>query len=349
MRYWFFAFLLAALLCFGQMKMTVAQLKAMIESSKQLGHSDKKVAEYVKTIKLTERLDEQTVEEMQDAGAGPKTVEALKALSTTSAELPVAAPPVPKAVPKPIPPPETAEQTRVLEEARQYAEEYTKKLPNFICTEVTRRYVDPSGMEFWTLADTVVSKLTYFENHEDYKVILVNNRVTDTTMEKLGGATSTGEFGSMMKEIFAPSTETHFAWERWGTLRGHRMHVYSYQVDQPKSQWHVVYEKSFDVVPGYKGLIYVDHDTSAIMRITLEAVNLPPAFPIQQAGSVLDYDLTEIAGSQYVVPIKSVMRLRTGRSLSKNDIEFRFYKKFGAEATIKIGDPLAEDKEQPPK
>ena len=90
-------------------------------------------------------------------------------------------------------------------------------------------------------------------------------------------------------------------------------------------------------------------DTSAIMRITLDAVDLPPTFPIQQASSVLDYDVTEIAGSPFVVPIKSVMRLRTGRMLNKNDIEFRFYKKFGAEATIKIGEALPEDKEQPAK
>jgi hypothetical protein len=349
MRFRFFAFLLAAALCLGQMKMTVAQLKGMVESSVKLGHPDKKVAEYVKSVKLTEKLDEEAVEDLQAAGAGPKTVEALKALVTSSSSLPAAAAAPPKPVVKEIPPPPPEDAERALKEAQEYAAEYTKKLPNFICTQVTRRYVDPSGMEFWALEDTIVSKLTYFENHEDYKVVLLNNRVMDTSMDKLGGATSTGEFGSMMREIFAPSTAAHFQFERWGTLRGHRMYVFSYRVDQPRSQWHVVYEKAYDVVPGYKGLIYVDRDTSAIMRITLEAVDLPASFPIQQASSTLDYDLAEIAGTQYVVPIKSVMRLRTGRMLSKNDIEFRFYKKFGAEATIKIGDALTEDKEQPAK
>src|SRR5204863_9529123 len=36
---------------------------------------------------------------------------------------------------------------------------------------------------------------------------------------------SAGEFGSMMKKIFEPETQTRFAWERWATLRGRRTHV----------------------------------------------------------------------------------------------------------------------------
>jgi hypothetical protein len=109
----------------------------------------------------------------------------------------------------------------------------------------------------------------------------------------------------------------------------------------------ISYEKTIQITPGYKGLIYVDRDSSAIMRITAEPVDMPASFPIQQVASVLDYDFAEIAGNSYVVPLKAVSRMRAGRYLTKNDIEFRFYKRFGAEATIKIGEALPEDKEQP--
>ena len=126
------------------------------------------------------------------------------------------------------------------------------------------------------------------------------------------------------------------------------MHVYSYRVEQANSQWHVMYEKTYDIVPAYKGLVYVDRDSSAVMRITFEAVDMPYSFPVQQATSVLDYDLAEIAGSQYIVPLKASIRMRSGKQLNKNEVEFRFYKKFGAEATIKIGAPLPDDKELPP-
>ncbi len=93
-------------------------------------------------------------------GAGPKTAEVLRRLIETSKSLPAAAPPPPPPVVQPIPPPDSVEQARVLDAARDYARDYSKNLPNFICTQVTRRYLDPSGLEFWQQQDTVVSKLS---------------------------------------------------------------------------------------------------------------------------------------------------------------------------------------------
>ena len=47
------------------------------------------------------------------------------------------------------------------------------------------------------------------------------------------------------------------------------------------------------------------------------------------------------------------MRMREGKFLTKNEVEFRLYRKFGVDAVIKFDtpDPLTEDKtkEQPPQ
>jgi hypothetical protein len=346
--------LIAVCLVFAQVRMNLDQLRAFIESSKKLGHSDKKVADYVRTLRLTNRLDESGIEDLQAAGAGPRTVEALRALAAASRELPAPpAPPPPREPPKPIPPPDEAEQKRVLQDAREYALDYVKHLPNFICTQVTRRYVDESGLEFYGLMDTVIAKLTYDGKREDYRVMLINNRVVDTTMERIGGTTSTGEFGSMMKDIFDPESQTRFKWERWGTLRGRRMHVFAYEVDRERSRWHIMYERVAETVPAYRGLVYVDREMGSIMRVTIEATDLPSTFPVQRASTVLDYDFAEIGGKQYIVPLKARVQMRAGKYLTRNDVEFRFYKRFGAEATIRTDllQPIPEEstKEEPPK
>ena len=137
---------------------------------------------------------------------GPKTREALNNLAEASQKLPVATPPPPKPVAPVIPPPPESEQRKIIEEVREYAINYTKRLPDFICSQVTRRYVDPSGMEFFGAPrDTIVEKLSFFEQREKYEVVMVNNRPDRSfTHDKLGGATSSGEFGTMMKEIFEP-------------------------------------------------------------------------------------------------------------------------------------------------
>lgn len=337
----------------AQMKLTVQQLSSFIESSFKMRHDDAKVAAYLRKVVLKERLDERMVETLQGLGAGPRTVEALRLLAENSKGLPAPAPLAPKPVVAPKPPPDKAEREAVLAEASEYARNYVKSLPNFICTQVTRRYVDPSGLEFWQRQDVITAKLSFFEQKEDYKVILVNSRPITTDNVNVGGATSWGEFGSMMKEIFDPESETQFSWERWATLRGRLMHVYAYRVSKAKSKVTVGTE-SVSVVAGYRGTVFVDAESRTVARIRQEIADLPPDFPIQQAWRELDYDLVDIGGGgQFMLPLKHAVRMRQGKFLSKNESEFRMYRKFGAETTITFDTPeeLSEEKfqEKPPQ
>jgi hypothetical protein len=274
-------------------------------------------------------------------------------LQASSRSLPEPPKAAPAAEPLEIPPPSPEEWRKILDDTRQYALNYTRQLPDFICTQVTRRYVDPAGLEFWETQDVLTARLSYFEQKEDYKLMLVNGRYTELPYQAVGGAISQGEFGSMMREIFERPTAATFGWERWATLRGRRMHVFSYTVEQPRSKWTVEYEKQDRITPGYHGLIYVDSENGMVARITLEADGVPPSFPIQQVSSTLDYDSAEIGEQQYVLPLRAVMRMREGRALFKNEVEFRLYRKFSAEASISFEtpEPLPEEKltEQPPK
>ena len=343
---------LAAVWLVAQVRMSVDQLRTFLESSKRLGHTDKQVADYLKNIRLSQQLSASVIEDFTGI-VGPRTVEALRKLSDASKSMPAPAPVQPKPAPPPIPPPSSADQAKILEQVREYGLDYSKQLPNFICTQVTRRFVDPSGLEFWQLQDVITAKLSYFEQKEDYKIVFVNNRAVPmaTSMERLGGTVTTGEFGSIMRALFDPKTKVHFEWLRWATLRGRRTHVFTFSVAQESAVWRIASEDRA-VFPAVKGLLYVDRDTNAIMRITQEPEALPFDFPVQGVVQTLDYDYQSIAGNEYLVPLKSVTRSRMGKALIKNEVEFRNYNRFGAEATITFTpDALAEDetKEQPPK
>jgi len=328
---------LTTLAAVAQTKMTVVQLRDFLKSSVQLHQPDKQVAQFLKQVTLSNKLNEDGYAALLSLGLGDKTVEALRVIYDGSRNLPEA-PPVPIAAPvKPIPPPSEAAQQKLIEDTRSYAINYSKNLPNFICTQVTRRYADPTGLEFWQREDQVVATLTFFEQKEDYKVKLVDGRLVDTTMEKLGGTTSTGEFGSMLKEIFDPVTQTDFRWLRWATLGGKRAHVLSYNVLVNRGKMTIGWRDeagSKETKAGYKGLIYVERDSGVVLRITQEAVDIEPGFPIQEAGRVLDYDLVDIAGSKHMLPIKFTTRLRSGKELTKNEVEFRSYRKYGTESSI---------------
>jgi hypothetical protein len=327
----------------AQMRMSSEQLVGFVKSSIKLGHEDKRIADYLKKVKLTDRLTTQTVAELEGQGVGAKTLAALYELQEGSKELPVTqslgpAPP-PKVIAVAPKPPSQEEIDKVLADVTEYARNYTKQLPNFICVQRTLRNYDPTGKEDWRRDATLTAQLSYNNQKEDYKIIMVDNKSTvGMDFERVGGATSTGEFGSLMKEIFDKESLTFFRWERWATLHGRRMHVFFYRVGQPQSKWSIRYQRSDQITPGYSGLVFVDRDTGMIMRITMQAEDIPLSFPVQQASMLLDYDFVKISEREFVLPIRSEMRMREARMMIKNETEFRLYRKFTADTVIKAID-----------
>jgi len=338
---------------------TVEQIKAFVRSAIELKNQDKEVAETLRKMKLSEKLDLSVVEALQEKGAGPKTVAALKELAAESASLPEAQPPAPKPVYVPPPPPSSEEQAKLLDEVKDYAINYTKRLPDFICLEQTRRYIDTTGRESWRAMDVVTARLSYFNQKEDYKLVSLNDKVeSGTAYDRVGGALSMGDFGTTMKEIFEPSSHTQIEWERWATLHGRRNHVFSYRVPLEFSKYSIAYqgeEKGDDtrVTVGYHGEVFVDRELSTITRITVHADSIPLAFPVQSATETLDYDFTKIGDSEFFLPQVADLRMHSGREWTKNIKEFRLYRKFSADAVIKFDSDLEQNppdksKEPPP-
>lgn len=342
----------AILTAAGEQNMTVAQLVMFIRSSVQLKQPDRQVAEYLRKIKLTDKLDDRTIEDLQSLGAGAKTVAALRELAEASSSLAIAPPPPPPPVYVPPPPPDSVEQAKIIDQTREYALNYTKQLPNFICVQVTRRDVDPTGSgNNWYHSDTITARLSY-NGVENYEVILHNDQpVTNANMRQFGGTSSEGEFASMLAEIFEPQTHTEFSWDHWGKLRGRKTYVFAYDVQQEFSHYRVEAEGAQTIVPAYRGQVYIDEDTKMVVKIVMKPYDMPSTFPIHDITTSLDYDFETIGDQQYMLPLKSVLTSKRDRQMSKNDIEFRKYRKFGTESSIKFEtpDPLPEDqtKEKP--
>jgi hypothetical protein len=353
--------LLVGRILLAQTQMNVEQVADFIRSELALKqHSDKQIAIEVRKLQLTEKLTDKTIIDLQAQGAGPKTVEALRYLRdqtatktapsrdatyspATAPESPISTgPPTAKLSTQapPIPPPDSIRQKQILDSMTDYALNYTKSLPNFFCVEVTRQYVDPNAGDHYRSYGTILAKVGYNEGAEHYNVYSLNGKLVDTTMDavKTGGAVSTGEFGSMMREIFEPKSAAEFNWDHWATLRGRRMAVFNYFIDSGHSAWSITYgsDKNDEqrIITAYRGLIYADPNTGEIARIKFVAVDIPRTFPISETSDTLDYDLVDISGQQFVVPLKALVLMKAGRESSKNEIEFRNYRKFEAGSTI---------------
>ena len=328
---------LALLLSLGarsQTGRTVDEVVNFIRSAIQSKYDDKKIAEELSHIRLANKLDATTIDMVQQMGAGQRTMAAVRKLAESSASLPAAAPKKAPAAAE-IPPPAPADVESILAEIRENALNYTNSLPDYICTQVTKRHVDPNGSGSWRVADTIMEQLTYVDGKENYKVKVINDRlITDNIQhDQLGGANSSGEFGSILHTIFDPKMQTDFGWERWATLGGKRTYVFHYRVGQQAYQIHHDGSKR-TIYTRYHGLIFANQDTKMVMRVTVECDEIPADFPIQSVSLELNYDTVEISGKQFVLPALSEVRSREGRNLSWNEVSYLSYHKYSADASI---------------
>jgi hypothetical protein len=165
----------------------------------------------------------------------------------------------------------------------------------------------------------------------------VNGKPTVLDYRNVGGAISTGEFGTRLYAIFTPQSGTEFTWKGWSHVRRRRVAVFTYRISKEKSQYGVqfgpVAAGPNAIVIGYHGEVSIDPETNTVLRQTLTG-DIPPSFAITACSSWVEYDYREVAGKSYLVPVAAQTTLSSGRYRAANHIEFQEYRKFGTETTI---------------
>src|SRR5579883_2206080 len=307
---------------------------SLVRSNLDARRSDSTLAKALHKLKPTERLDDFVVEELESEGAGPKAVAELERLADLSQGQPQ---PNPAPVFQHPPAPSAAEPRRVFSAAARIALNYTKSLPDFICLETVRRFEGPRGN--WELKDTLDVKLTYFDEKEEYQLLTRNGKPSVLPYRAVGGAITEGEFGSTMLAIFAPQTQTEFRWDHWTTLRKRPTHVFSFKIALEHSTYRMEYgarpgDPQSSVLTGQHGSVYVDAETSQVVRIVAESDSIPPDFPVRTSATVLDYGFVEVGETTYLLPLRAEVRMSTDFLRIRNLVDFHAYRKFTGQSTI---------------
>jgi hypothetical protein len=250
----------------------------------------------------------------------------------------------------PAGPPATRPETRraivpqedpIISDARDVAFNYVVSLPNFLCQQMTTRYETDNIKAGWHALDIVTADLTYQEGQESYKNIKVGGRAVNSSMEDIEGTRSTGEFATELVAVMSPETGATFKRDGQDNLHGRTAYVYKFEVPRERSRWQVEAPSQL-YFPAYRGTIWIDKETSRVLRIEQEGRGMPLLFPFDTVETATDYDFVRLAANeqQYLLPTGSeVLNCQRGTSVcSRNKIEYRNYRKFGAESSIKFGD-----------
>ncbi|HEV2445514.1 MAG TPA: hypothetical protein VGS58_06315, partial [Candidatus Sulfopaludibacter sp.] len=237
------------------------------------------------------------------------------------------------------PPVITRQGDDLIRKATDAALDFTENLPNYVCTEMMTRYQSETARPNWQPIDVIGAEVIYEEHKESYRNLTQNGRKINKKMEELDGAWSTGEFGTVLIDLFSPATAADFHYKRDSRTSGITARVYDFDVDHRHSHWQIGMG-SQTYLPAYKGSVWIDPATSRVLRIEMQAYGFPDDFPTDHVESATDYEYTRLGDAQqYLLPVHSEsLSCQRGTNLcSRNAIDFRNYHKYTGESTISYG------------
>lgn len=241
--------------------------------------------------------------------------------------------PVVRRVPSlPAPPPVREAPERPVDDFIQKARDATfdsdRDLENFVCKERVTRYASVTQKTDWRAQDLLSYDLGYGDGTEVYRRPNVNGKAVKPGADADSGLWSSGEFGAVAVDLFLPSTAADFRPKGTSTVNSQAVRVYAFLVGKDHSHWRIQVGAQW-VMPAYKGTIWIAKETYRVLRIEMEAVDIPRAFAVDYVESALDYrwrSFQDEPRSSLLPSHAEVLACQRGTfNCSRNSIDFRNY------------------------
>lgn len=247
--------------------------------------------------------------------------------------------------------PSEREAQDALARARQATRDAAGAMPDFVVRQLVKRSYARGATRNWTQTDQLTVAVSYRESAggEQYKLLAVNGLPATEeakergSYEQAGGTSSTGEFVSTLKELFADESQAEFQAVDTDTLNGRRAIIYDYTVKLENSKQTLKVTEGRGVDPlvtkvGYRGRLWIDRENFRVLRVEVISTDIPTDFPITAAANTIDYDWVNISERKYLLPVRSEVELTTKYKQqtyqTRNEIRFRNYQRFGSEVKI---------------
>jgi hypothetical protein len=301
--------------------LTVAQLEQSLTAAH--GVKDKKLAEQISEMKLTERLSETEELRLAEELPGTKSRLALLAIADESSFLDLPASEIPD-----LPPPSQATQASLIHQAEDYLQKTVPELPNFLATRTTIRFWGTSGPISRTERDgffpqmantpagqrldslgTTVDTVGYSQGVE----IFDDLKEALKTECKPGELTGDDQFGEILNRLADEIAHGQITWSHWENSSAGPLAVFDYvaiyNYHWPRHCPNEMYYLPLET--DSRGEIAVEIISGAILRLTESVLRKartddqqPPL--LGESETMVDYRSVEIGGKNYICPVRSV-------------------------------------------
>ncbi len=208
------------------------------------------------------------------------------------------------------------------------------RLPNYTCTQTFERSSRANPTRRFRLEDTLRIEVAYVDGKEMF-AWPGETKFEEKPIEELSqrGSFGTGLFAGFATNVFRSDTPT-FRYEGEEVINGRPVHRYSYEVPQFRSTFLMNVDKQKGIA-GYRGSFWADTATEEVVRLSIEAFDIPPNLPVRSSADIIDYRKVEIGGVPYLLPATAeTLLVDVNGGESKNFIRLANCRQYAGESTL---------------
>ena len=238
------------------------------------------------------------------------------------------------------PPPEPSPEA-MLATIRRNVRENLERLPNYTCRLTIERYRKAGGQRHATRVDTVHLEVGYVDRQELYA--WPGQKFENRRLEQImppGGAVGNGDFALHARAIFMTNDAT-FTYAGRGEEDGRLVVRFDYRIEQKKSRYALSDGEATAMVP-YHGSFWADAGSLQLIRLEVQADDVPSKIRIRGSHIVLTYAPARIGGADFLLPQSSDLLLTdTAKNESRNLTRFEQCRQYQGESVMSFVDPTS--------
>src|ERR1017187_1506198 len=167
---------------------------------------------------------------------------------------------------------------------------------------------------------------------------------TDLTEMVTAGAIGTGDFALHAKAVFQDPAP-RFKWIGEAQLRGHRAEQFDFVVPLLESGYHLK-NSGREAVVGFHGSFWADADTHEVLRLDVNADDIPEELGIASVEDVMDYDRVKIGNSEFLLPVGSDLSIvDLSGNQSRNRTQFKSCRQYTGESVLTFAEAPKDESE----
>jgi hypothetical protein len=179
-----------------------------------------------------------------------------------------------------------------------------QRLPDYVCTQTVQRLGRSSADRPWIRADTLKLEVAIVADRELY-ALPGASRFSDTPLAELvgRGTITTGQLGGFAKHVFN-SSATQFMFRGASEENDRPAFQFGYDVPPEKSMYRLR-AGTVEAIVGFQGEFWIDRATLDLLRLDVQAYDIPEALGLADAHTSLRYSRVRINDGESLLPVEA--------------------------------------------